>query len=62
MAMENKPGLTDSAKLARTEEKISKRKALEMFDTGFLDTLIPGTVNSAFRAAELEGERFQWEK
>lgn len=28
--LENKLGITDSTELARTEEKISKQKALEM--------------------------------
>ena len=43
---ENKLGITDSAELARAEEKISKRKAVEMFETGFLDKLAPGTYES----------------
>jgi len=30
--LENKLGITDSAELARAEEKISKRKAIEMFE------------------------------
>ena len=43
MALENKLGLTDSAALAREEERISKKKAAELFDSGYLDTLAPGT-------------------
>lgn len=43
MALENKLGITDSAELARTEEKISKTKALELFEAGFLDTFPVGT-------------------
>ena len=43
MALENRLGITDSAELARTEEKISKQKALKLFETGILDTLTPGT-------------------
>ena len=39
MALENRLGITDSAELARTEEKISKQKALKLFETGILDTL-----------------------
>lgn len=38
MVFENKLGITDSAELARMEEKISKAKALELFETGLLDT------------------------
>lgn len=44
--LENKLGITDSAELARAEEKISKRKAIEMFETGFLEKLEPGTYKS----------------
>jgi cell filamentation protein len=43
MALENKLGITDSAELARAEEKISKTKALELFETGLLDTFEVGT-------------------
>ena len=34
MALENKLGLTSSADLARAEERISKKKALELFESG----------------------------
>lgn len=43
MALNNKLGITDSAELARMEEKISKKKALELFETGLLDTFEVGT-------------------
>ena len=43
---ENKLGITDSTELARTEEKISKQKAVEMFETGFLEKLEPGPYES----------------
>jgi len=46
MALENKLGITDSSVLAREEEKISKKKALELFETGYLDTLTAGTFES----------------
>ena len=46
MALENKLGITDSSALAREEEKISKKKALELFETGYLDTLTAGTFES----------------
>lgn len=42
MALENKLGITDSAELARVEEKISKKKALELFESGLLDTFEVG--------------------
>lgn len=43
MALENKLGITDSAELAREEEKISKKKALWLFESGTLDRLPAGT-------------------
>lgn len=43
MALENKLGITDSSELARVEEKISKTKALELFETGLLDSFEVGT-------------------
>ncbi len=49
MALENKLGLTSSADLAREEERISKKKALELFEKGILDELEVGTF-SALRA------------
>ncbi len=44
--LENKLGITDSAELARAEEKISKQKAVEMYENGFLERLEPGTYKS----------------
>ena len=46
MALENKLGIINSAELAREEEKISKKKALELFETGFLDKLEAGTYKT----------------
>lgn len=43
MALENKLDITDSSELARTEEKLSKTKAIELFETGLLDTFEVGT-------------------
>lgn len=43
MVLKNKFGITDPAELARTEERISKEKALELFETGILDTFEVGT-------------------
>ena len=37
MTLENKLGLTSSAELAREEERISKKKAVELFENGMLD-------------------------
>ncbi len=46
MALENKLGITDSAELARQEEKISKKKALMMFETDFFDSLQAGSFSA----------------
>ncbi len=46
MALENKLGLTSSADLAREEERISKKKALELFEKGILDELEVGTFSA----------------
>ena len=46
MALENKLGLTNSANLAREEERISKKKAVELFEDGILDKLEPGKFAS----------------
>ena len=43
MTLDNKLGITDSAELARMEEKISKEQALKLFETGQLDEFGAGT-------------------
>ena len=46
MILENKLNITDQAELAREEERISKTRAKEMFETGYLNTLEPGTFEA----------------
>ena len=46
MALENKLGLTSSADLAREEERISKKKAAELFERGILDNLPVGRFSA----------------
>jgi len=46
MAFDNKLGLTSSADLAREEERISKKKALELFECGLLDQLDAGKLSA----------------
>ena len=46
MKLENKLGIENSAELAREEERISKIKAVEMFETGFLNNLDAGKFSS----------------
>lgn len=43
MALKNKLGITNSSELAREEEKLSKRKAVELFQKGLLDSFEIGT-------------------
>ena len=42
MALENKLGIKSSAELAREEERISKNKAVELFENGMLEKLEAG--------------------
>lgn len=46
MALENKLGITNSAELVREEERTSKKKAVELFESGSLDKLAPGRFAS----------------
>lgn len=46
MALENKLGIESSAELADVEEKITKKRALEIYESGFLDGLESGTFDS----------------
>ena len=43
MTLENKLDITDATELARMEEKISKKKAVELFENGYLDNYEVGT-------------------
>ena len=44
--LENRLGIKNSAELAREEERISKKKAAELFENGVLDTLTPGSFSA----------------
>ena len=46
MTLKNKLGLTDAAALMREEERLSKQKALWLFESGTLDALPVGTFAS----------------
>lgn len=46
MELENKLCITDSAQLAREEERISKKKAAELFENEILDTLKAGSFDA----------------
>ena len=46
MSVENKLGLTSSDDLAREEERLSKKKAVELFENSMLDTLPAGKFST----------------
>lgn len=46
MTLENKLGITSSAELATQEERLSKKRALDLFESGMLDKLEPGTFKT----------------
>jgi len=56
MVLENKLGLTNSAELARAEEELTKRKAIELFEQGLLDRYEVGTFAGL---AQIHGYLFQ---
>ena len=49
MPLENKLGITDSATLAKEEERISKTRAVELFESGLLRSLPAGTFGTLCR-------------
>lgn len=46
MILDNKLGIINSSDLAREAEKISKKKAMELFESGYLDMLNAGTFDA----------------
>ena len=47
--LENKLGIKDAVERAKAEEKLSKKRAKELFEKGILDTLPAGTMQSLQR-------------
>ena len=61
MMLENKLGITDQVELAKVEEKISKQKARQLFDTGDIDRVTVGTFEGlAFIHSYLFGEIYHF--
>lgn len=56
MALENKLGISNEVELAREEERLTKLRALELYDTGFLGTFEVGTFTGL---AKIHGYLFQ---
>lgn len=52
MALENKLGISGSAELAREEERISKTRAIELFEADMLSCLKPGTFGTLSKIHE----------
>ena len=46
MVLKNKLDISDSLELAKMEEKLSKKKAIQLFESGYLDNLDAGTFAS----------------
>ena len=46
MVLKNKLDISDSLELAKIEEKLSKKKAIQLFESGYLDSLDAGTFAS----------------
>ncbi len=61
MTLKNKLGITDAAELARKEERISKLKAIELFQSGLLDTFEVGKFSGLAKIHEvLFGEIYEF--
>ena len=54
MALENKLGITSSPTLAEAEERISKKKAVELFKNGVLDSLEAGYYYEGYTTFKTE--------
>ena len=52
MVLENKLGIMTSSELAREEERISKKKALQLFTNGYLDSLETGKFSALAKIHE----------
>ncbi|QFY90582.1 Fic family protein [Magnetovirga frankeli] len=61
MILPNKLGITDQVELAKTEEKISKQKAKQLFDSGEIDNAEVGSfAGLAFVHARLFGDLYDF--
>ena len=61
MILSNKLGITNQIELAKTEEKISKQKAKQLFDSGDINTVVVGQFTGlAFIHAYLFGDIYDF--
>ena len=56
MVLKNKLDISDSLELAKIEEKLSKKKAVQLFESGYLDSLDAGTFASLAKIHEFLSE------
>ena len=56
MAIENKLGIKDAVELAHEEERLSKTRALELFEKGLVDSFEVGTFRGL---SQIHGYLFQ---
>ena len=56
MVLKNKLDISDSLELAKKEEKLSNKKAVQLFESGYLDSLDAGTFASL---AKIHGFLFE---
>lgn len=54
MSPQNKLGITGSPELAEAEERISKKKAVELFENGLLDSLEAGYYYEGYTTFKTE--------
>lgn len=59
MALENKLNINDSAELARVEEKISKSKAIKLFESNIVEEFEVGKFSGLAKIHKFLNERFK---
>src|SRR5574344_1790660 len=52
MVLENKLGITNSADLAKEQEKLSRKRAIELFEEGLLSLADAGSFSSLLKIHE----------
>ena len=62
MALDNKLGISDARELAHEEERLTKKRALELYDNKILDTFEIGTYAGAAEASFRLPERTHYQE
>ena len=58
IVLENKLGIDNSAELAREEERISKKRAIELFEQGMLDHMLKCEVGRVVDWSKVDKEDY----